>query len=134
MIPLPSKCPICEGEVVVTRFRCETCASSIEGEFQPRQSAFANLSPEQLQFIETFVKCEGKLNRMEAELQLSYPTIRTRLSEIIRRMGFEPGKEEPEQRAKKVLGEAERRSILDELDSGAITLDQAMKRLNPQEE
>ena len=38
---------------------------------------------------------EGKLNRMEDELGLSYPTIRSRLHEIIRALGYEPGQDEP---------------------------------------
>jgi hypothetical protein len=131
MNALPSACPICGGEVVVTRFRCVACDSSVEGQFQPKQGAFSMLSPEQLQFIEVFVKCEGKLNRMESELDLSYPTIRARLTEIIRKMGYEPGKEEPEPK-RKVITEAERRRILDELDAGRLTAEQAMKQLNPQ--
>ena len=77
---LPSTCPICGGEVVVTKFRCTACESSVEGQFQPKQGAFSALSPEQVQFIEVFVKCEGRLNRMESELDLSYPTIRARLT------------------------------------------------------
>jgi hypothetical protein len=131
MNTLPSACPICGGEVAVTRFRCAACDSSVEGQFQPKQGAFAMLSPEQLQFIEVFVKCEGKLNRMESELDLSYPTIRARLTEIIRKMGYEPGKEEPEPK-RKVISEAERRRILDDLDAGRLTAEQAMKQLNPQ--
>lgn len=131
MNTLPSACPICGGEVVVTRFRCVACDSSVEGQFQPKQGAFSMLSPEQLQFIEVFVKCEGKLNRMESELDLSYPTIRARLTEIIRKMGYEPGKEEPEPK-RKVITEAERRRILDDLDAGRLTAEQAMKQLNPQ--
>jgi hypothetical protein len=129
---LPEQCPLCaeKGDLVITRFRCVACNASVEGEFETRQpTAFAALSPEQLQFLEVFVKCEGKLNRMEAELDLSYPTIRTRLTEIIRRMGYEPGKEDPEPR-RKPLSEADRRGILDELDAGKLTLEQAMGKLN----
>ncbi len=128
----PQQCPLCaeRGDLVITRFRCVACNTSVEGEFETRQAtAFAALSPEQLQFLEVFVKCEGKLNRMEAELDLSYPTIRTRLTEIIRRMGYEPGKEDPEPR-RRTLTEADRRAILDELDAGTLTLDQAIGKLN----
>ncbi len=59
---------------------------------------------------------------MEGELGLSYPTIRSRLHEIIRALGYEPGKDE-------ATAQADRRSVLDELDSGAITFEEAMSRL-----
>jgi hypothetical protein len=47
-----------------------------------------------MQFLLTFVKCEGRLNRMEDEMNLSYPTLRSRLTEIVRALGYEPGKDE----------------------------------------
>src|SRR5512136_3115220 len=86
-----SKCPVCDGELTVTRLHCETCETVIEGRFA--NAAFAGLSPEQLNFIETFVRCEGKITRMEDEMALSYPTIRNRLQEVIRALGYEPEKE-----------------------------------------
>jgi hypothetical protein len=128
MQSMPAQCPMCQGPVVVTRFRCAACESSIEGQFEPAASAFAALSPEQLRFVEVFVKCEGRLNRMETELDLSYPTIRTRLNEIIRRMGYEPGKDEPEPK-RKSTSEQERKAILDQIDAGTLSLDEALKRL-----
>jgi hypothetical protein len=79
-----------------------------------------------MQFVMTFVKCEGKLNRMEDELNLSYPTLRSRLQDVIRAMGFEPGKDEV------VAGritEADRTRILDDLDNGRISAEAALKLL-----
>lgn len=97
----------------------------------PERGAFASLSPEQMRFVEVFVKCEGRLNRMEAELDLSYPTIRGRLNEIIQRMGYEPGRDEPEPpQRRRALSENERRRILDDLETGRITPDQAMQQLS----
>jgi hypothetical protein len=85
---------------------------------------FAQLSAEQIRFVETFVRCEGKINRMEGELGLSYPTIRSRLHEVIRAMGFEPGKDEPVPNSV-----SSRREILDELDAGRLSFDEAMTLL-----
>ena len=94
MLPLPNKSPFDGGEIVVTRFYCPDSAISVEGQFSV-VAPFTQLSPEQLKFVETFVRCEGKLSRMEDELKLSYPTVRTRLHEVIRALGYEPGKDEP---------------------------------------
>jgi hypothetical protein len=128
MNALPMRCPICGGEITVTRFHCDECDVTIEGRFTIGK--FAQLSSEQLQFVETFVRCEGKISRMESELNLSYPTIRARLHDVIRAMGYEPGKDEA---AARQLAEEERRRVLEELDQGRLTAEQAMKILNREE-
>ena len=92
MYAAPTRCTVCRSELTVTRLHCPSCDTSIEGQFTG--GPFAHLTAEHLDFIVTFVRCEGKINRMEQELSLSYPTIRNRLHEVIRALGFEPGKEE----------------------------------------
>jgi hypothetical protein len=123
MQQLPTQCPICGGDIQVTRFYCQQCDSTVEGHFEIGR--FMRLSPEQLQFVEAFVRCEGKLNRMESEVGMSYPTLRSRLQEVIRALGYEPGREEP---APKISDE-ERRRVLEDLDQGRINLDEAMRTL-----
>jgi len=127
MHPLPSQCPICGGEVVVTRINCQNCNTSIEGRFSSR--TFSQLTPKQMDFVETFVKLEGKITRMEKELKLSYPTIRKLLHDVIRALGYEPGEEEELAE----LSEEERQQILNELDSGSISLEDALKKLKEKE-
>ncbi len=131
MNTLPSKCPICSGNITITRLHCDDCDVTIEGRFSPSSGPFAGLSPEQQQFLLTFVKCEGKLNRMEDELNLSYPTLRSRLQEVVRTLGFEPGKDEPTTQTMPGprVSDEDRRRILDDLDNGRISSEQAMKML-----
>ena len=126
MRPAPTRCPICQSELTVARLHCSSCDTSIEGRFASGQ--FSNLTPEQLEFTFTFVRCEGKINRMEQELGVSYPTIRNRLHEIIRVLGFEPGKEESTE-----IGDEKRRTILEDLDAGRISADAAMRILRGEE-
>lgn len=127
MHPLPSQCPICGGEVVVTRVNCRDCSTSIDGQFSAR--TFSQLTPEQMDFVETFVRLEGKITHMEKELGYSYPTIRKLLHDVIRALGYEPGGDDdlPE------LSEAERESILNDLDEGKISLEDALKKLKDEE-
>jgi hypothetical protein len=87
------------------------------------------LTAEHLDFIVTFVRCEGKINRMEQELGLSYPTIRNRLHEVIRTLGFEPGKDEVLE-----ISPETRNSVLEDLESGKISADEAMRLLRGEEE
>ena len=123
MRSLPTNCPLCDGEISVTKIYCRDCDTTIEGRFAPG-AFFSQLSSEQLSFIETFVRCEGKITRVEAEMGLSYPTIRNRLHEVIRAMGYQPGEGDTTG-----LTDEERRSILEALERGEITYEDAMRQL-----
>lgn len=127
MRPAPTICPICQSELEVARLHCSSCDTSIEGHFAMGQ--FSNLTPDQLEFVFTFVRCEGKINRMEQELGLSYPTIRNRLHEVIRALGYEPGKDESLE-----IDAVTRSSAIADLEAGKITADQAMRILRGEEE
>lgn len=120
---LPSKCPICGGEIAVTRLHCRECDTTFDGRFN--NGAFSQLTADQVSFVELFVRCEGKITRMEVELGISYPTIRNRLHEVIRALGYEPGSGE----GTGGLSDEERQGILEELDKGRITAKQAMSLL-----
>jgi hypothetical protein len=121
-----SKCPVCDGELTVTRLHCDTCDTTVEGRFA--NGIFAGLTPEQLDFAETFIRVEGKMNRMTDEMGVSYPTLRNRLHEVIRALGYEPGREDVNE-----IPDEKRRSVLEELDSGKISADEAMRLLNGEE-
>jgi hypothetical protein len=127
MHPAPSRCPVCQSELTVARLHCSSCDTAIEGRFT--SGPFGHLSPEYVDFIVTFVRCEGKINRMEQELDLSYPTIRNRLHEVIRALGYEPGKEDVAE-----ISMEKRNSVLEELEAGRISADEAMRMLRGEEE
>lgn len=114
-------CPVCDERLSVTRFHCRNCDTTIEGHFDIGR--FGRLSAEQMDFLEVFVRCEGKLSRMEPELGMSYPTLRARLTEIIRSLGFPVGPET------KLISDEERHKILDDLASGKLTSEEAMQLL-----
>ena len=126
MKTLPGKCPICGENLTVTRMHCRNCDTTLEGQFS--LGVLELLSKEQLLFVETFVRCEGKLNRMEKEMGLSYPTLRSRLTELIRAMGYDVGQEEPPPATAGVSDE-ERRRVLEDLAAGRISTEQAVKSL-----
>ena len=126
MKPSLNRCPVCGDNLLVARYHCDTCDTVIEGRFE--NSTFPGLTAEQIEFVKTFVRCEGKINRMEGELNLSYPTIRNRLHETIRAMGFEPGKDESLD-----VSEEKRHSVLEDLDAGKISAEAAMRMLRGEE-
>jgi hypothetical protein len=114
--PVIGRCPICDQVLEVTRLYCRHCDSSVEGHFS--LGRFHRLTPRQLDFVETFVRCEGKINRVEEELDVSYPTVRNRLREVIHALGYEV-RDEAEQ-------DAARLSVLERLASGEINSDEAV--------
>jgi hypothetical protein len=120
-----NKCPVCQSDLIVTRLHCPNCDTRIEGRFDPTMGPFAALSKEQVNFLLYFVRCEGRFNRLEEEMKLSYPTLRNRLNEIVRALGYEPGREEPLVK----LSPDDRLHILEDLDAGVIDANEAQKRL-----
>ena len=62
---------------------------------------------------------------MEDEVGLSYPTIRNRLHEIIRALGYEPGAGD----LTPGLTDQQRQRILEDLDQGLISPGEAMQLL-----
>lgn len=124
MHPILGACPVCGETLAVTRLHCRNCDTTIEGQFNV--GAFDRLSPEHLAFAEAFIRNEGKLNRMEKELGLSYPTLRSRLNELKQAMGFEVEQEEP---AGPGVSDEERRQILDDLASGKLSSEDAVRML-----
>ncbi|HNR95437.1 MAG TPA: DUF2089 domain-containing protein [Anaerolineae bacterium] len=120
MHPVPGKCPVCGEDLTVTRLHCRSCDSVLEGQFG--LGRFNQLSAEQLHFVETFVRCEGKINKVQEELGMSYPTVRSRLLDVIRALGYEV-RDEPG------ISPDQRRRILDDLAQGSISSDEAVRLL-----
>jgi hypothetical protein len=63
---------------------------------------------------------------VEQELGISYPTVRARLHDVIRALGYEVGEEEP------TLDDAKRRAILEDLAQGRVSPQEAIKLLRTQ--
>ncbi len=89
MNTMPGKCPVCSAILTVTHLQCGQCGTGISGAFGAGR--LQSLSADQLQFVETFIKCRGKIKDVEGELGISYPTVVGRLNEVVRAMGFEVG-------------------------------------------
>jgi hypothetical protein len=62
---------------------------------------------------------------METELGLSYPTIRNRLNEVVTSLGYEVDEDETAD----ALSNEKRLGILEDLDAGRISAEDAMRML-----
>ena len=120
MYPIPTDCPICHDDLLVTRLVCRNCGTVLEGRFT--MGRLFQLTTEQLHFVEVFIRCEGKINRVQEELGLSYPTVRSRLEDVIRALGYEVG-------GKQEAGDERRQEILEQLARKEITSEEAFRML-----
>jgi hypothetical protein len=133
-----STCPVCEGELAITRLHCRSCGTALEGEFGVGR--FGRLSREQLALLESFLRSRGNLKDLERELGISYPTVRGRVESLLRALGLAdgdtpaatdedepPAADAPNPTTDKAA--EERRSILERLARREISADDAATAL-----
>ncbi len=120
MTKILSHCPSCRARMEVTQLSCTQCETVVLGRFEPCR--FCNLPDESLSFLETFVQSRGNVKEMERELGISYWTIRSRINELIKELGFEA---EPDRESART----QRKEILERLRKGEIDANQASRLL-----
>lgn len=81
------KCPICSQNLTVTELTCNTCSTKISGNFA--LSKFDYLTPSQQEFALVFLKNAGNIKMVEKELNISYPTVKKNIDDLISALGFE---------------------------------------------
>ena len=121
MNPVIGQCPICQDQLQVTQLHCGSCDTSINGHFS--LGRLHHLTPEQLEFVETFIRCEGKIKRVEQEIGLSYPAVRARLSAIVLAMGYDLDADEDDD----TLVDMNRSEVLSRVASGELTAKEAAR-------
>lgn len=113
-----SRCPVCNHDLTVARLKCDSCDTVIENNF--RLSKFDYLSDEDLYFTETFIRCRGNIKEVEKELGISYPTVRSKLDSVIKKLGYDTGSDELT---------VKKEDVLKALENGEITVEQAIAQL-----
>jgi hypothetical protein len=96
---------------------CSRCDLRLEGEFEV--SALARLSLEDQAFVIAFVRHHGSIKKMESLFGVSYPTVKNRLNGIAQQLDKTFNVPSPNE------------LVLDQLARGEITVDEALKRLDP---
>jgi hypothetical protein len=129
---MPHRCPVCDQEMKISKLTCTYCPTKIEGEFS--SCKFCRLPPEQLIFVEAFIKCRGNIKEVEKELGISYPTVRGRLDSVIEVLGYGAYKEkEPDMEKRNSPEESLRRQeILEALERGEISAQEATHQMRKQ--
>lgn len=84
---IPGGCPVCGERMHVRELGCRSCDITIRGEFE--MSPFSALTREELRFVEIFIRSQGNLREVQAEIGQSYPTVKKALDNVIRRLGYD---------------------------------------------
>ncbi len=82
----PTSCPVCSHELITLRLGCPNCATELSGHFSPCR--FCRLDRADLDLLEVFLRGRGNLRDVQAFLEVSYPTARARLGEVLARLGL----------------------------------------------
>ncbi len=130
--PVISTCPVCSHELKVVRLECDHCGTAIDGDFT--LSKFNYLNTDKLYFIEVFVKNRGNIKAIEKELNISYPTVKKMLDDVISELGYDANNNddfEKEDEVEVINSKVQSKiDIVKKLKNKEITAAEAMELLN----
>lgn len=118
MPKIPVSCPSCKGHLAVTELQCKQCNTIIKGNFF--LPLLASLSQEEELLLKVFLETRGNIKEMEKRLDISYPTVRAKLDQLIHSLGL--GEAPPENKERRM-------EILEQLEKGEIDSLIALKAL-----
>ena len=81
---LPVECPSCANKLTVSTLKCPNCETEVKGNYQMPE--LMRLNPDDQKFIIDFILNSGSLKEMAKILGKSYPSVRNRLDEIIKKL------------------------------------------------
>ncbi len=139
--PMPfirETCPICGGQLTIVHTECQDCHTQLTGSAATlaatpapaasddvgKYGALARLTRDQLEFVETFLRARGTIKTVEGMLGISYPTVRSRIDDILAAMGLSPTDERASGEMRR-----EQRDILADLAEGRLTPTEAHEQL-----
>lgn len=107
---------MCNKPMQVQKLKCPSCDITVEGRFSI--SRLAQLDTEQQEFIERFILASGSLKEVAKEMNISYPTVRSKLDKVIDTLKYSIEQEEKR-----------RKEILDAVEQGKISAEKAAELL-----
>jgi hypothetical protein len=108
---------VTRGEAfTIERVRMAGSGIAVEGSFE--LPPLARLTVEDQVFVTAFVRCHGSIKEMEQLFGISYPTVKNRLARVAGQLEFV-----------EINPPASRIEVLERLEKGEITTDQALEIL-----
>jgi hypothetical protein len=125
--PLITRDPIGGGELLVTRFESPTSQVVIEGRFS--LGWIGRLTPEQLAFVGLLAMNRGNLQKVAADIGVSYNTARNRMDDIAAALGATAPEPMPAPPAAPQATPAHT-DTLDRLAAGELTFEEALRKIS----
>lgn len=119
-------CPSCGEEMTIRELECTACDIQVRGRFGAG-GRFSGLSPQQWEFLESFLSNRGVIRDIEADLGISYPTVRSRLDNLLAAIGYGEAASRPAKTSPAPAGK--RLDVLSALDRGEIDAESALRML-----
>ena len=111
----PRSCPVCGGDLALTRLSCLECETELSGFFEACE--FCSLDVTDREMLRVFLRSRGNMKELERHLGVSYPTVRARFDKLLERLGLETD-ESPD-----------RLDLLESLAKGEIDVTSALEQL-----
>ena len=109
-----NNCPVCSNPLTPIKLSCNTCGVTMEGGFKmPR---LARLSKNSQLLAESFIIFGGNLKELSAKMEISYPTLRKRVDDMIGELSRIRKKDEEEIS-----------TILERIETGEIRAEEGMR-------
>jgi hypothetical protein len=77
---------VCSESLITLRLGCPSCGTELSGHFETCR--FCRLGAADLEILEVFLRSRGNVRDVQAHLEVSYPTARLRLIEVLDRLGL----------------------------------------------
>jgi hypothetical protein len=132
----PRDCPVCSNRLDVTQLGCPTCGTGLTGQFRPCE--FCGLDDADREVLRVFLVSRGNMKELERHLGVSYPTVRARFDDLLRRLDLGGAGARPEPTGRAGVPEAgtarrptpdPRLETLRALAEGELGVDDARQRL-----
>ncbi len=121
----PTTCPVCSESLITLRLGCPSCGTELSGHFETCR--FCRLGASDSEILEVFLRSRGNIRDVQAHLEVSYPTARARLGEVLDRLGLG----EAVAASEPAVGPDPAGTVLADLAAGRISVEDAAQLLEP---
>jgi|YelNatPaOPRAMG01_1025707.scaffolds.fasta_scaffold05990_11 hypothetical protein len=125
---LPARCPSCGATLKITELTCDKCGTVVKGVYPLNK--FLTLNPQEEEFLLIFLLSRGNLKEVQERLNISYPTAKNRLEELLLSLGLVETKgEEKEETSYKEDKISKIEDILEKIEKGEISGEEAIEKM-----
>jgi len=108
-------CPICKEQLIISELSCLNCNVKIQGKFNIPDLLI--LDDNMMTFLKIFLVARGNIKEVERHLNISYPTVKKKLDELINILGLE---------SQKFIKDINK--MLDDLENDKISIEEIIKQ------